>query len=96
MPSLKLFYQEHDLGSGKGLFRPLVDIAFVAAYKFNKSLSLENYLLTCELLYNPISQELFSKENITAKRPGSGISPMKWDSIIGTAATRDYRADDLI
>jgi len=33
-------------------------------YKFNKSLSLENYLLTCELLHNPISQELFSKENI--------------------------------
>ena len=33
-------------------------------YKFNKSLSSEDYLLTRELLHNPISQELFSKENI--------------------------------
>jgi N,N'-diacetyllegionaminate synthase len=40
--------------------------------------------------------EFFSKENITTKRPGNGISPMKWDSIIGTAAARSYRADDLI
>ena len=33
-------------------------------YKFNKSLNLQDYLLACELLHNPISQEFFSKENI--------------------------------
>jgi len=40
--------------------------------------------------------EVFSNENLTTKRPGSGISPMKWDSIIGKAAKRDYNLDDLL
>lgn len=40
--------------------------------------------------------EIFTKKNITTKRPGSGISPMKWDSIIGKAAERDYKEDDLL
>jgi N,N'-diacetyllegionaminate synthase len=38
----------------------------------------------------------FTPENLTAKRPGSGISPMRWDEVMGRAATRDFDADDLI
>lgn len=40
--------------------------------------------------------ELFTEHNITVKRPGTGISPMKWDAVIGTRAIRDYQEDDLI
>lgn len=40
--------------------------------------------------------EILSLENVTVKRPGSGINPMKWDEIIGTKATKDYKEDDLI
>jgi N,N'-diacetyllegionaminate synthase len=40
--------------------------------------------------------EVFSTNNLTTKRPGSGLSPMKWDSIIGTVAKRDYNLDDLL
>ena len=40
--------------------------------------------------------ELFGEHNLTVKRPGTGISPMRWDEIIGTPATRDYQEDDLI
>lgn len=40
--------------------------------------------------------DLLTEENITVKRPGNGISPMKWDSVLGTAATRDFLADELI
>lgn len=40
--------------------------------------------------------EVFTEENLTVKRPGEGISPMKWDQIIGTEATFDFLADDLI
>ncbi len=40
--------------------------------------------------------EIFSDENITAKRPGTGISPMLWDSVIGRAAKRKYEEDELI
>ncbi len=40
--------------------------------------------------------ELFSAQNVTAKRPGTGISPMRWDEIIGQAAVKDYDKDDLL
>ena len=40
--------------------------------------------------------EIFSAENITVKRPGDGISPMHWDSIINRHAKRFYEVDDLI
>jgi len=40
--------------------------------------------------------EKLTDENLTTKRPGNGISPMRWDEIIGTVADRDYQADDLI
>lgn len=38
----------------------------------------------------------FTERNLTTKRPGTGISPMLWDSMIGTRATRDYCPDALI
>ncbi|MEL7271422.1 MAG: N-acetylneuraminate synthase [Bacteroidota bacterium] len=40
--------------------------------------------------------ELLTENNLTIKRPGNGISPMMWDSIIGMTATRNYKEDDLI
>jgi N,N'-diacetyllegionaminate synthase len=40
--------------------------------------------------------EVFSKKNVTAKRPGTGISPMRWDDILGRIAARDFAADELI
>jgi N,N'-diacetyllegionaminate synthase len=40
--------------------------------------------------------ELFSPDNLTAKRPGTGISPMKWDEVIGRTAARDFNEDELI
>ncbi len=38
--------------------------------------------------------EAFSENNITAKRPGTGLSPMRWDEIIGSHANRDYKKDE--
>lgn len=40
--------------------------------------------------------ELLSKINLAVKRPGTGISPMRWDEIIGTYAPRNYKKDELI
>ena len=40
--------------------------------------------------------EAFTAENITAKRPGSGISPMRWDAVIGKEALHDFAPDEMI
>ncbi len=40
--------------------------------------------------------EKFTDTNITVKRPGTGISPMKWDAIIGRTSMRNYKKDDFI
>jgi N,N'-diacetyllegionaminate synthase len=40
--------------------------------------------------------ELFSEANLTAKRPGTGISPMQWDAWIGRPVSRDFATDELI
>ena len=46
---------------------------------------------------HPIKKgEILSEENLTVKRPGTGISPMRWDEIVGTIAIRDYNEDELI
>ena len=38
----------------------------------------------------------FTEENITAKRPGTGISPMRWDELIGTKSQKTYKMDEPI
>ena len=40
--------------------------------------------------------ETFSDNNLIVKRPGNGISPMRWDEIIGNKAIRNFSADELI
>ena len=40
--------------------------------------------------------EIFTEENLTTKRPGTGISPMKLPALIGKLATKDYLSDELI
>ncbi len=40
--------------------------------------------------------EPFTEANLTTKRIGIGISPMKWEEIIGTPANKDYKTDELI
>lgn len=40
--------------------------------------------------------EILSEENLAVKRPGNGISPMRWDEIVGAIASKDYQADELI
>lgn len=40
--------------------------------------------------------EAFSEENLTTKRPGTGISPMKWYEVIGKVAPRDFSEDEII
>lgn len=40
--------------------------------------------------------ELLTDENLTVKRPGTGISPMRWEEVIGTKAIRDFEEEEII
>ena len=40
--------------------------------------------------------EVFSEENLVVKRPGNGISPMRWFDVLGKPAKRDFQEDELI
>ena len=40
--------------------------------------------------------EILSEKNITTKRPGGGISPMRWDDVLGSKSTKNYKKDALI
>ena len=40
--------------------------------------------------------DIFTPENLTVKRPGTGISPMQWDEVIEKEAKRDFQEDELI
>ena len=49
------------------------------------------------LALRPIKMgETFSDNNLIVKRPGNGISPMRWDEVLGKKALRDFTADELI
>ena len=40
--------------------------------------------------------EVFTEENLTVKRPGNGITPMRWEEVLGMKAKRDFNEDELI
>ncbi len=40
--------------------------------------------------------EVFTEQNLTVKRPGTGVSPMRWDEFVGIKANKDYAEDELV
>jgi N,N'-diacetyllegionaminate synthase len=43
-----------------------------------------------------VAGEVFTDKNLTTKRPGSGISPMYWDAILGNSSRNNYAIDEMI
>lgn len=58
----------------------------------NKTVVRKSIVAACKIAKGDILSEM----NITTKRPGNGISPMKWHEIIGKIADRDYKEDEMI
>lgn len=58
----------------------------------NKPIARKSIVAACPIKVG----EAFSEVNLIAKRPGTGISPMLWDNLIGRIASRDFSEDELI
>lgn len=60
--------------------------------KKNIAIARKSIVAACDIK----AGEVFTEQNLTVKRPGSGISPMKWDEIVGKIAKKDFAEDELI
>ncbi len=58
----------------------------------NMEIARKSIVAACPILQG----ELLTEQNLTVKRPGNGISPMRWEEVIGTRATRDYQEEEMI
>lgn len=71
---------------GDGIKRPSVSEAK------NKPITRKSLVAACAIR----AGEVFSENNLIAKRPGTGLSPMRWDEVLGRQARRDFTVDELI
>ena len=60
--------------------------------KKNIAIARKSIVAACDIK----AGDVFTEQNLTVKRPGNGISPMKWDEIIAKTAIRDFAEDELI
>ena len=58
----------------------------------NKSIVRKSLVAACAIREG----EIFNETNLTVKRPGIGLSPMRWDEVLGRKATRGFETDELI
>jgi len=58
----------------------------------NKPIARKSIVAACAILEG----EVFSETNLSVKRPGTGLSPMRWDEVMGCKAPRDFAANELI
>ncbi|KDR94764.1 N-acetylneuraminate synthase [Peptoclostridium litorale DSM 5388] len=58
----------------------------------NISIARKSIVTSCKIKKG----EMFTEGNLTVKRPGYGVSPMKWDDVIGKIATSDYDEDEMV
>lgn len=58
----------------------------------NMAIARKSIVAACDIK----AGEPLTEENLTVKRPGSGISPMRWEEVVGMKAKRDFSEDDLI
>lgn len=58
----------------------------------NIPIARKSIVAACDIEAN----EILSEANLTAKRPGTGISPMQWDRVVNTSAKRSFKKDEMI
>lgn len=75
-----------ELALGDGIKRPS------ASETKNKSVARKSLVAACAIG----AGDIFSASNLAVKRPGTGVSPMRWDEVLSRRATRDFMPDEMI
>jgi N,N'-diacetyllegionaminate synthase len=75
-----------EMAMGDGIKRPS------ASEAKNRSTVRKSLVAACAIRKG----EVFNENNITVKRPGTGLSPMRWDEVLGRKAPCSFAADELI
>lgn len=75
-----------EVALGDGVKQP------VEAELANQKVARKSIVAACDIK----AGETLTEENLTTKRPGTGINPMRWNEVIGTKAIRDFGEDELI
>ena len=60
--------------------------------KKNIAIARKSIVAACDIK----AGEEFTEQNLTVKRPGNGISPMRWEEVLGQKAKKDFNEDELI
>jgi len=60
--------------------------------KKNIAIARKSIVAACDIKVG----EEFTEQNLTVKRPGNGISPMRWEEVLGQKAKKDFYEDELI
>jgi len=75
---------EKVLGTGEKIVSP--------SEQKNRSVARKSIVAASEI----ITGEFFTEINLTVKRPGTGISPMQWEAVLGKVAKKNFQPDDII
>lgn len=78
--------RQMEIALGDGVKQP------TAGEAANASVARKSLVAACAIR----AGEYFTDVNMTVKRPGTGLSPMLWDQVLGQMASRDFQPDDLI
>ena len=76
-----------------------IELALGSSVKKPSNVELKNRTVARKSIVAKIdikAGEILTEKNITTKRPGIGITPMRWNEVIGTKAIRDFEEDELI
>lgn len=60
--------------------------------KKNIAIARKSIVAACDIK----AGEVFTEQNLTVKRPGNGVSPMRWEEVLGQKAKKDFNEDELI
>ena len=81
-----------------GIILQIIDLSDLKTYLGSRNDIFNRYFPNIDAQLESLRhrKDIFTEENLTVKRPGNGISPMRWEVVLGQKAKKDFNEDELI